>query len=79
MIDIVACTIATAMSSTEDESDINLSSNTASGDSDSDVDSDIPRHNTKAPWFTVVEPNFFNIARLPNFTHRLSARYCDAV
>ena len=68
MIDRVACTIATAMSSTEDESDINLSSNTTSGDSDSDVDSNIPRHNTRGPWFTVVEPNSFNIARLPNFT-----------
>ena len=54
MIDRVACTIATAMSSTEEESDINLSSNTTSGDSDSDVDSNIPRHNTREPWFTVV-------------------------
>ena len=43
MIDRDACTIATAMSSTEDESDINLSPNTASGDSDSNIDSDIPR------------------------------------
>ena len=56
------------MSSTEEESDINLSSNTTSGDSDSDVDSDIPRHNTREPWFTVVEPNSFNIERLSNFT-----------
>ena len=68
MIDRVACTIATAMSSTEDESDINLFLNTASGDSNSDVDSVIPRHKTRGPWFTVVDPNSFNIARLLNFT-----------
>jgi hypothetical protein len=68
MIYRVACTIAPAMSSTEDRSEINMSPNTAVGDSDSDVDSDIPRHNTRGPWFTVVERNSFNIARLPNFT-----------
>ena len=49
---------------TEEQSDINLSFdiNSASGDSDSDVDFDIPRHNTRGPWFTVVEPSSFNIA-----------------